>query len=90
MREMLESQGYNRLLEGGKWNLKKGGRYYVSRNGSSLIAFRIPETGFCGFQIMASHSDSPCLKIKANPELTAEGAYVKLNVEKYGGMLCGT
>lgn len=90
MREMLESQGYNRLLEGGKWNLKKGGRYYVSRNGSSLIAFRIPETGFCGFQIMASHSDSPCLKIKANPELTAEGAYVKLNVERYGGMLCGT
>lgn len=90
MREMLEGQGYNRLLESGKWNLRKGGSYYVSRNGSSLIAFRIPETGFRGFQIMASHSDSPCLKIKANPELTAEGAYVKLNVEKYGGMLCGT
>lgn len=90
MRRLLEKAGYNSLLEGEKWKLRKGGKYYVSRNGSSLIAFRIPPADFRGFQIMASHSDSPCLKIKENPEITAEQVYVKLNVEKYGGMLCAS
>lgn len=87
MGRRLEEQGYCRLLEGEVWRLEQGGKYYVARNGSSLIAFRIPEGRPAGFQIMASHSDSPCLKIKENPELTAENAYVKLNVEGYGGML---
>lgn len=90
MKDVLEKQGYKGLLESGKWELEEGGKYYVVRNGSSLIAFRIPAIDFAGFQIMAGHSDSPCLKIKENPEITAEQAYIKLNVEKYGGMLCGT
>lgn len=90
MREMLERHGYARLLEGGEWELKEGGKYYACRNGSSLIAFRIPKIDFRGFQIMAGHSDSPCLKIKENPEIMAEQVYVKLNVEKYGGMLCAS
>ncbi len=67
---------------------KEEGKYYVIRNGSALIAFRIPKRDFLGFQIMASHSDSPSFKIKENPEMDVEGHYVKLNVEKYGGMLC--
>lgn len=90
MRRRLDAKGYTQLLEGGTWSLRKGGKYYVIRNGSSLIAFRIPETGLRGFQIMASHSDAPCLKLKENPELETEQIYVKLNVEKYGGMLCAS
>lgn len=90
MKKDLEVQGYTGLLEGQDWKLAPGGKYYVIRNGSSLIAFRIPAAEFQGFQIVASHSDSPCLKIKENPELKSERAYVKLNVEKYGGMLCAT
>ena len=85
---LLEAAGYQRLLESQNWELKAGGKYYVIRNGSSILAFRIPKTEFRGFQIMASHSDSPSFKIKENPEMEVEGHYVKLNVEKYGGMLC--
>ncbi|MGN0718900.1 MAG: M18 family aminopeptidase [Anaerovoracaceae bacterium] len=88
MKQRLESEGYEQLLESQNWELKEGGKYYVIRNGSSILAFRIPKTEFRGFQIMASHSDSPSFKIKENPEMEVEGHYVKLNVEKYGGMLC--
>lgn len=88
MKKRLEEEGYVRLLEGKEWELNVGGRYYVIRGGSSIAAFRIPRNDFAGFQIVASHSDSPSFKIKANPEIEAEGHYVKLNVEKYGGMLC--
>lgn len=88
MRERLEEAGYEQLLESEVWNLKAGGKYYVIRSGSSIIAFRIPEEDYRGFQIVASHSDSPSFKIKTNPEMNVEDHYVKLNVEKYGGMLC--
>lgn len=88
MRNMLEDAGFKRLLEGEAWSLEEGSGYYVTRNDSSLIAFRIPKRNFIGFQIMASHSDSPALKIKDNAEIQVEKHYVKLNVEKYGGMLC--
>lgn len=88
MRKMLLADGYLQLLEGSEWNLKKGDRYFVIRNGSSILAFRIPKKDFCGFQIMASHGDSPMFRIKEHPEMEAENHYVKLNVEKYGGMLC--
>lgn len=88
LRAELNKAGYTELCEGGAWTLKEGGKYFVARNESSLIAFRIPGKNFTGFQIAAAHSDSPSFKIKENPEMEAEGAYVKLNVEKYGGMLC--
>lgn len=88
MKEALEAEGYEKLLESRGWNLKEGGKYYVTRNGSSIIAFRIPKTDFAGFQIAASHSDSPSFKVKEHPEMQVEDQYVKLNVEKYGGMIC--
>ena len=88
MRQRLEAEGYQQLLESRSWELQEGGRYYVTRNGSSILAFRIPKKDFRGFQIMASHSDSPSFKIKEHPEMEVEGQYVKLNVERYGGMLC--
>ena len=87
MKNMLEAQGFEQLLEGEYWELTEGGKYYVIRGGSSLIAFRIPAKNFVGFQIFASHSDSPAFKIKENPEIGVEESYVKLNVEKYGGMI---
>lgn len=88
MKRMLDEQNYIQLLEGDCWKLEEGGKYYVIRNGTSILAFRIPKKAFCGFQIFASHSDSPSFKIKENPEMEVEGVYVKLNVEKYGGMIC--
>lgn len=87
MKNILAEQGFQELSEKDYWKLVPGGRYMVTRNNSALIAFSIPENAPRRFHIMASHSDSPTFKIKENPEITVEKAYVKLNVEKYGGML---
>lgn len=87
-RRLLLEEGFEELRENQPWKLKKGGRYFVTRNGSSLIAFRIPENDFSNFQISAAHSDSPSFKVKEKQDLKAEGRYVELNVERYGGMIC--
>ena len=88
MCDLLKQAGMTRLYEGMPWNLEAGRGYYVTRNDSSLIAFRIPKADYTGFQMMASHSDSPVFKIKTNADIEVDKQYVKLNVEKYGGMLC--
>ena len=85
--KMYENAGFKRLSEKERFEVKKGGNYYVTRNNSSIIAFKIPKKDFKGFNITAAHSDSPTFKIKANAEITVEKNFVKLNVEKYGGML---
>ena len=79
---LLDSEGYARLPEGG-WTLIPGGKYYTTRNGSSLIAFRVPDETPRGFLLTGSHSDSPCLRLRDHAELS--GAYTRLSVERYGG-----
>ena len=86
-KQCLLEAGYEQLLESRNWTIRRGGKYFLIRNGSALIAFRVPEEQFRGFMIMASHSDSPAFKIKENPEITVDGTYQKLNVELYGGAL---
>lgn len=88
MKKPLLNENFVELQENQKWHIQPGGRYFVTRNGSSLIAFTIPQHGFKGMRIMASHGDSPTFKIKENPELETDGHYIRLNVERYGGMLC--
>ncbi len=88
LKKELVKNGYVELSEKEEWKLKAKGKYFVTRNDSSIISFRIPKKDFKGFYMIASHSDSPSFKIKENPEMEAAGAYVKLNVERYGGMLC--
>jgi len=88
MRTRLLSEGYTQLSENAEWTLVPRGKYFVIRNASALIAFRLPALPAVGFQIMASHDDSPAFKLKERPELECDGHYVKLNVEKYGSMLC--
>ena len=83
----LEKNGYQALAERECWHLEPGKGYYVTRNDSAVIAFRMPQRECGSYQIMASHSDSPALKVKEHPEMAVDGHYVKLNVEKYGGML---
>ncbi|MDO4340684.1 MAG: M18 family aminopeptidase [Eubacteriales bacterium] len=87
VRQRLLWEGFTELSEKERWELRRGGNYFVTRNHSALIAFSIPEADIYQFHIIASHSDSPTFKIKENPEMLVENAYVKLNVEKYGGML---
>ena len=83
---ILKNAGYKELFEADEWKIKSGHGYFVRRNGSSLIAFRAPSAEAAGFMITASHSDSPCFKIKENPEI-ADKYYVKLSTEGYGGMI---
>lgn len=81
--------GFTEIREEDTWQIEKGGKYVVTRNGSALMAFTVPEEGAEAFHITASHCDSPTFKIKENPEI-ADGPYVKLNVEGYGGMIMST
>ena len=86
----LEAEGYISLPECAAWTILPGGKYYVTRNQSSVIAFTVPTAAPRGFMMCASHSDSPTFKIKEHPESESAGMYVKLNTERYGGMLCST
>ena len=79
-------EGFIPLQEHECWQLKPGGRYYVTRNRSSIIAFTLPEAPFDAFQLIASHSDSPTFKIKEHAEVV-RGHYVQLDTERYGGMI---
>ena len=88
MKSELLAVDFTELKENQRWNIECGKHYFVTRNDSSLIAFTIPENGINKMHILTSHSDSPTFKIKENPEIEVEKHYVKLNVEKYGGMLC--
>ncbi len=86
---ILRENGFQRLYEGEKWEIRPGGRYYVTRNDSSIIALDIgTKLEDYSFKIAASHSDSPTFKIKENAELMVSDKYMKLNTEGYGGMLC--
>lgn len=88
--EKLRENGLTELKESESWSLAPGRGYFVKRNDSSLIAFCLPQGEAKGFHIVASHSDSPCFKLKAGVETAVEKCYVKLNVEPYGGMLYAT
>lgn len=91
MEQLLKPAGFEPLKEDESWTLKKGGRYYLTRNGSSLIAFtvghRAPEE--TGFNIIGAHTDSPNLRLKPNPVYEKAGC-VQLGVEVYGGALVAT
>lgn len=105
VKKLLEEQDFTELKERQDWTLEAGKGYYVTRNDSSMIAFRLPGSEALesntadavragekveGFHMVAAHSDSPSFKIKESPESTVEGHYVRLNTEKYGGMILST
>ncbi len=83
---ILEDNGFKKLLENERWELKEKGKYYVTRNDSALIAFTVGDDLTKGFDIIGSHTDSPTFKLKSNPEISEEG-YLKFNIEPYGGMI---
>lgn len=87
--EIFTERGYVHLSEGDAWELRPGAGYFVTRNGSSLIAFRAPEGEVHSFMLSAAHCDSPAFRIKENAE-QFDGVYVRLATEKYGGMLCAS
>ncbi len=89
--DILQKNGYQRLYEEERWEISPGGKYYVTRNDSSIIALNAGAglEDYC-FKIAASHSDSPTFKLKENAEIQVKEKYMKLNTEGYGGMLCAS
>ena len=83
--KILREEGYTCLQEHEAWNLVPGGKYFMVRGGTTMLAFRIPEGTPKGFMMSACHTDRPTFKVKSNGEL--KGAYTRLAVERYGGML---
>ena len=81
----LKEAGYTRLMENAAWDLVPGGKYYISRGDTAVIAFRVPVVAPKSFSMSASHSDRPTFKVKENAELA--GTYTRLAVERYGGMI---
>ena len=86
--KILDENGFTRIYEQDNRVLTPGGKYYVLRNYSSVIAFKIPKD-VKAFNIIAAHLDSPTFKIKENPQLK-QGPYISLNTERYGGMIYST
>lgn len=88
LRHLLDTEGFTELPEAEQWQLQTGGKYYVTRNGSSLVAFRCGSGNpvVDGLRITGAHTDSPCLKVKPSPEIHKQH-YFQLGVEVYGGAL---
>ena len=89
---LLDNNGFKELKLNEKWRLEEGRKYYVTKNSSAIIAFKINSKNINkeGFRIIGSHSDSPTFRIKPNPEISAENTYLKLNTECYGGPILNT
>ena len=87
LEKTLQKAGYVCLPEIEQWELVPGGKYYLSRGGSALMAFRVPQAPK-GFLFTASHADRPTFRVKENGELV--GKYTRLATEKYGGMIIST
>lgn len=86
----LNKNDYKELKEEDKWKLKLGGKYFIKKNDSAILAFNLPkDIDDLAFKIIASHSDSPCFRIKPQADIYQNG-YHKLNTEVYGGAILHT
>ncbi|HEY9033157.1 MAG TPA: M18 family aminopeptidase [Pseudomonadales bacterium] len=88
MRQRLLAAGFELLPEQQAWQMQPGGRYLVTRNDSSIIAFIYghDDVREQGIRMVGAHTDSPCLKVKPNPDIFSN-QYWQLGVEVYGGVL---
>lgn len=88
MSTALADAGFKALEESGNWEIEPGGKYYLQRNGSSLVAFIAGSKSgpMAGLRMVGAHTDSPCLMVKPTPEKSRQG-YFQLGVEVYGGAL---
>lgn len=91
VKTILLDNGFTELKLREKWNIKKGKKYFVTKNDSAIISFIVGkgEVGKNGFRIVGAHTDAPTFRIKPSPEMISDG-YIKLNTEVYGGPILNT
>ena len=89
--DILDENGFERIMPREKWEIKKGGKYFLKKSSSTIIAFTVGEDFDVknGFKIFGAHTDSPCFRIKPNPEIITENV-IRLNTEVYGGPILST
>ncbi len=89
--QRLEAAGFAPLSEAERWELQPGGRYYLERHGTAVIAFVVGllAPSQAGFRMVGAHTDSPTFKVKPNPEKVHNGL-VHIAMEVYGGPICAT
>lgn len=80
--KLLKENGFKKIEEREDWNISRGGKYYLTRGGSSILAFKVGEGNY--FKLVCSHTDSPAIKLKDNPDKPSE-KFLTLNAETYGG-----
>lgn len=91
VKAILNKEGYTELEEGKAWHIEKGGKYYTTKNNSSIIAINVgTDLDNYTFNMSASHLDSPSFKVKPKSMMKTDNTYVKLNTEGYGGMILST
>lgn len=87
----LDQAGFSRLDPAEKWNLEKGGKYYITQNQTAVMAFALSTEGpDAGYKIISAHSDSPGFRIKPKAQMNGEGGIIRLNAEVYGGPILYT
>lgn len=91
IKKHLVANGFEELQPADKWNIKKGGKYFVTKNDSAIFGIKVGTEPLSetGFRIISAHSDSPCFRIKPNPEMLADGV-LRINTEVYGGPILYT
>ncbi|EJD53685.1 aspartyl aminopeptidase [Auricularia subglabra TFB-10046 SS5] len=84
--KLLEKAGFKKLPEAAEWDIKPGGRYYLTRQQSALLAFTTPDNWKpgTGLSVVATHIDSPNLRVRPVSARTKEG-FLQVAVETYGG-----
>ena len=89
--DILDENGFERIMPREKWEIKKGGKYFLKKSSSTIIVFTVGENFDVkkGFKIFGAHTDSPCFRIKPSPEIVTENV-VRLNTEVYGGPILST
>lgn len=89
--DILNKNDFKKLEKNSRWNLLENGKYYITNNDSSILAFQVGnnlEDNF--FRLIGSHSDSPTFRIKPNPTMDVKNHFIKLNTEVYGGPILST
>ena len=92
VKDILDNEGFEEIFEKDAWKFKKGGKYYLVKNNSAVIAFKVGngEIEKDGFRLIGAHTDAPGFRIKPNAEMKTEDHYVRLNTEVYGGPILYT
>ena len=88
MTRQLSGAGFTPLSDVDEWEIKAAGRYFLTRNDGSIVAFIVGKNSSpkAGIRMVGAHTDSPCLMVKPSPEISSHGLF-QLGVQVYGGAL---